>query len=138
MSFVEKRRMPMPNTGITVADQLKKIPTAVRPTVQAARKTIKAVAPQAAETAYQSKPPRSKRYLWKILRYASGSGNVAAIGVFPTYATIFFYRGRELDDGSGTLEGGGKQLRFIRLRRPADAERASVRRVVREAFKLGA
>ena len=49
---------------------------------------------------------------------------------------MFFPRRRELD-GSGLLEGGGKEFRFITLRSPADAERPAVRRMVRRAFKLG-
>lgn len=75
--------------------------------------------------------------MWKLVRYAADGANVVAIGTFPTYATLFFYRGRELDDGSGLLEGGGKDMRFIRLPTAADAERPAVKRMVRKAFKLG-
>jgi hypothetical protein len=50
---------------------------------------------------------------------------------------MFFYRGRELDDGSGLLQGSGKDARFITLRTAADAERQVVKRLVRKAFKLG-
>jgi len=39
---------------VTVAEQMKRIPSAVRPTVQAARRTVKAIAPRAKEIAYQS------------------------------------------------------------------------------------
>lgn len=74
--------------------------------------------------------------MWKIVRYALDGVNVVAIGTFPTHATLFFYRGRELEDGSGLLEGGGKDLRFIRLRTPADAARPAVKRMVRKAFQL--
>jgi len=133
---VESR--PMPTTaGISVSDQLRKIPPSIRPTFQAARRTVKAVAPTAKEIAYQSQPPRSSRSMWKIVRYAVDDANVVAIGTFPSYASLFFYRGRELDDGSGLLEGGGKQLRFLRLRAPADATRPAVKRLVRKAFTLG-
>jgi hypothetical protein len=50
---------------------------------------------------------------------------------------MFFYRGRELDDGSGLLQGSGKDSRLITLRSPADAQRPEVKRLVRKAFKLG-
>ena len=127
----------MPVTAkITVSEQLKKVPPAVRPTLQAARRTVKAVAPRAKELAYQTQPPRAARAMWKIVRYVIDGANVVAIGTFPTYATLFFYRGRELDDESGLLEGGGKQLRFMRLRGPADARRPAVKRLVRKAFTL--
>jgi hypothetical protein len=121
---------------VTVAEQMKRIPSAVRPTVQAARRTVKAIAPRAKEIAYQSEPPRSKSALWKIVRYATRNEPVVGIGTFPTYATLYFYRGRDIDDVSGLLEGSGKDMRFTRLRTPADAGRPDVRRLVRQAFAL--
>jgi len=98
---------------------------------------VKTIAPTAREITYQSQPPRSKVAVWKIVRYAAAGANVVGIGTRPTYAILFFYRGRELDDGTGLLEGGGKDTRFIRLQAAADAERPAVKRIVRQAFKLG-
>jgi hypothetical protein len=121
----------------TVAEHLKKVPAAVRPTIQAARRTIKEIAPSAKEISYRSQPPRSKSAMWKIIRYSVDGADVAGIGTFATYASLYFYRGRELDDGSGLLEGGGKDSRFIRLRTPADAESAATKQLLRKAFRLG-
>ena len=121
---------------ITVSEQLRRIPTVVRPTVRAARRTVRSIAPKANEAAYQSREPRSRSAMWKLVRYTFGDEPVVAIGTFPTYATLFFYRGRELEDTTGRLEGGGKDLRFLRLRTPADAARADVKRLVREAFRI--
>ena len=121
---------------IPVSEHIKKIPPAVRPIVQAARRTVKGVAPSADEISYQSQPPRSSTYMWKIVRYAVDGANVVGIGTFPRHSTMFFYRGRELDDGSGLLEGSGKDSRFITLRAPADAERPTVKRLLEKAFKL--
>ena len=122
---------------IVVSEQIKKVPPTVRPIVQAARRAVKAVAPKADEISYQSQPPRSSTYMWKIVRYTVDAENVVGIGTFPRHSTLFFYRGRELDDGSGLLEGSGKDSRFITLRAPADAEHPAVKRLLREAFKLG-
>src|SRR2546425_8577304 len=122
---------------IPVSDHLKKVPPAVRPIVQAARRTVKAVAPMAEEISYQSQPPRSSSYMWKIVRYTVGGANVVGIGTFPRHSAMFFYRGRELDDGSGLLEGSGKDSRFITLRTPADAERPAVKQLLKKAFRLG-
>lgn len=128
----------MPTTAeIPVSEHLRKIPPTVRPMVQAARRTVKAVAPRAREITYRSQPPRSSRAMWKIVRYTVDGANVVGLGTFPRHATLFFYRGRELDDGSGLLEGAGKEMRFITLRAPADAERPAVKRMVRKAFALG-
>jgi len=121
----------------SVSEHLKAVPAAVRPTVQAARRLIKAIAPTAMEISYRSQPPRSKSAMWKIIRYTLDGVDVAGIGTFATYASLYFYRGRELEDGSGLLEGGGKDMRFIRLRTPADAEVAATKRIVRKAFTLG-
>ena len=123
--------------AIPVSDHLKKVPPAVRPIVQAARRTVKAAAPKADEISYQSQPPRSSSYMWKIVRYAVDGENVVGIGTFPRHSTLFFYRGRELDDGSGLLEGAGKDSRFITLRTPADAERPAVKQLLKKAFRLG-
>jgi hypothetical protein len=122
---------------ITVSGHLKGVPPAVRPIVQAARRAVKTAAPHAKEVAYQSKPPRSKSAMWKLVRYAMGNEYVVGIGTFSTYATMFFTRGRELDDGSGLLEGSGKDARFIRLRQPKDADQPALRRVLRKAFADG-
>src|SRR5260370_42381381 len=122
---------------IPVSEHIKKIPSTVRPIVQAARRTVRTVAPKADEISYQSQPPRSSTYMWKLIRYAVDGENVVGIGTFPRHSTLFFYRGRELDDGSGLLEGSGKDSRFITLRVPADSERPAVKQLLRKAFKLG-
>jgi len=44
--------------------------------------------------------------------------DVVAIGTYPQDASLFFFRGRELGDGSGLLEGAGTDLRHIKLRAP--------------------
>jgi uncharacterized protein YdeI (YjbR/CyaY-like superfamily) len=124
-------------TDVSLAEQLKKIPPAVRPTVKAALKTVKEAAPEAQEIAYRSQAPRSKSAMWKLARYAVDGSNVVGVGTFSDHSTLFFYRGRELDDGSGLLQGGGKDARFVTLRSPADAEKTAVKRLVRKAFKLG-
>lgn len=74
--------------------------------------------------------------MWKIVRYAVDGAYVVAIGTYPTYATLFFYRGRELEHDSGLLQGNGKDLRYLRLHAPADAGQPAVKRLVRKAFTL--
>ena len=124
----------MNGTMPTVAELLRQIPTETRPTVLAARRMVRAIAPDADEIAYNMRRPRSDRMMWKLVRYAVDGENVLSIGTYPTYATMFFYRGRELEDSSGLLEGSGKDLRFTRLRSPADLTRPALKRLVRNAF----
>jgi hypothetical protein len=121
---------------IPLSDHLKKVPPEVRPMVEAAIRTVKQLAPKADEVTYRSRPPRSPSAMWKIVRYAVDGNYVVGVGTFPKHSTLFFYRGRELDDGSGLLQGSGKDSRFITLRAPADAESTAVKRLMRNAFKL--
>jgi hypothetical protein len=122
---------------IPLSEHLKNVPTNVRPTVKAAIKTVKEAAPKADEITYRSGPPRSSSAMWKLVRYAVDGENVVGVGTFTNHSTLFFYRGRELDDGSGLLQGSGKDSRYVTLRAPADAETPSIKRLVRQAFKLG-
>jgi Domain of unknown function (DU1801) len=116
--------------------RMKEVPPAVRPIVEAAIKTIREVAPDAEEIAYDMAPPRSKSMVWKLVRYAVDGEDVVGVGTLIAHSMIFFYRGRELDDGTGLLQGGGKEMRFIKLTSAADAGRMDVRKMVRKAFKL--
>ncbi|MFI5283370.1 MAG: DUF1801 domain-containing protein [Candidatus Dormibacterales bacterium] len=124
--------------GVSLSDQVTRISPATRPTVKAAIKTVREVNPKADEVVYRSVPPRSSSTMWKIVRYAVGGEYVLGIGTFTNHATMFFYRGRELDEAAILLRGTGKDMRSITLRSPADAESATVKRLVRRAFKLGA
>lgn len=115
---------------------MKEVPTAVRPIVEAAIKTIREVARDAEEIPYDMAAPRSKSMVWKLVRFAVGGENVVGVGTLTAHSLIFFYRGRELDDGTGLLQGRGKEMRFIKLASPADAARPDVKTMVRRAFKL--
>jgi len=126
-----------PAAKVSLSDQVNQVPSAVRPTVKAAIKLVKTVAPKAEEIPYRSGQPRSKSMMWKLVRYAVDGGNVVGIGTFTNHSALFFYRGRELDDGSGLLQGSGKDSRFITLHSPGEAERPAIKRLVRNAFKLG-
>jgi hypothetical protein len=122
--------------GISRSDALRSVPPAMKPTIEAARRVVRAAAKNASEIAYRSQPPHSTSSMWKLFRYAIDGGNVVGIGTFADHSTLFFYRGRELDDGSGLLQGRGKDARFISLRTAVDAERPEVKRLLRRAFDL--
>ena len=118
------------------ADQLKKVPPGVRPIVESAIGTVRAAARGADEIPYRMAQPRSKSMMWKLVRFAVDGEPVVGVGTFTAHSALFFYRGRELDDGSGLLQGRGKDTRFVTLRSPADAQKPAVKRLVRAAFKL--
>ena len=110
----------------------------MRPTVKAAIEAVRGIAPDAAEIPYQMDAPRSDRTMWKIARYALDGQNGVGIGTFSRHSTIFFYRGRELDDGSVLLRGTGRDTRFVTLTSPADMAKPALKRLVRRAFALAA
>ena len=128
--------MALPQNTITIDDHLGSVPSGVRPLVESALKVVRAAAPDAEEIVYQSRPPHSASTMWKLVHYRVGGGYVVGIGTFAKHSSLFFYRGRELEDGSGLLQGGGKDARFVTLRTPADAESPAVERLVRRAFEL--
>ena len=109
-----------------------------KPTLEAARRLVRSVAPKAVEIPYDMAEPRSSRTMWKLYRYAVDGENVVGIGTFPDHANLYFYRGVDLDDGSGLLQGGGKEMRSITLRTPADVARPDLKAIVRKAFNLAA
>ena len=116
----------------------KGLPDATRPIVEAALEIVRAEAPRSAsEVPYNSAQPRSPSAMWKLVRFRVESGYVLGIGTFTRHSTIFFYRGRELDDSGGLLQGSGKDTRFVTLRSAADARSAAVKSLVRKAFRLG-
>jgi hypothetical protein len=114
----------------------KTLPPETAPTVRAAIKTVREASPDATEIPYKMGQPRSKSMMWKLVRYASGGQNVVGIGTFAEHSAMFFYRGRELDDGKAPLKGTGRDTRFVTLRTPADASSAQVKRLLRAAFRL--
>ena len=124
--------------GRTVArlDPFAKIPLETLPILEAARETVKAIAPRAEEIACDSRRPRSASMLWKLVRYAVDGEVVVTLGTFTKHANMFFARGAEIEDEHGILQGSGKLLRYITLRTPADATSAAVKGVLRKAFRI--
>ncbi len=123
---------------ISLSDHLANIPSGVRPIVQAARRTVRAVAPYAEEIPCQAQEPRSPSMMWKLVRYAVDGEVVVTLGTFTKHASMFFARGSEIEDEQGLLDGAGKSLRYVTLRTPSDAKGAAVNEILRKAFALGA
>jgi hypothetical protein len=120
-----------PSPEFSLPEQLKRLPSTVRPTVKAAIKTVKQIAPKANEIIYRSQPPRSSSAMWKIVRYSVDGANVVGIGTFPNHSTMFFYRGRELDGVQLAGFSGLARFRCAEKRRRAQASISS--RAVRSA-----
>ncbi len=104
--------------------------------VEAAVEMARAAAPDAEEVVYNSSRPGSPSMMWKLVRYQVDGVNVAGVGCFTKHAALFLYRGRELDDPAGLLQGTGKDSRFISLRTADDVRRPEVTALLSQAFDL--
>jgi hypothetical protein len=113
---------------IPVSEYVRRVPASLRPTLQAGRKTIKANAPKdTEETAWRTWP----------IRYSVDGMFVCGIGNYPRWVSVYFFRGADLDDPDGVLEGSGKGMRHVKLREPKDADATALKKLVRQAFKVG-
>jgi hypothetical protein len=57
-----------------------------------------------------------------------------SVAGYPKWVTLFFLDGASLDDPQGLLEGGGKQVRGIRLKTPADMDSPAVAALIEQAI----
>ncbi len=121
----------------SLTEQLKRLPSPIGPIVTAARQVVLSAAPKGAiEKPTNYKPPISRTYMWKLVRYAVDEKDVIGIGTFGKHSAIWFDRGRELDDPSSLLQGSGKNSRFVSLRSVADAQAPALKNLVKQAFQL--
>ena len=73
------------NAVVPVAEYVRKVPAALRPTMNAGRRTIKATAPKGTkETAYR---------VWPI-RYSFEGEEVCGIGNYPRWVSVYFSAAR--------------------------------------------
>jgi hypothetical protein len=119
--------MARASAQIPVGEYAKGFPPAVRTIMSAARATVKSIAPTAKQAAYRGWPTR----------YFDDDGPVVAVGGYTSYAAVFFFRATELEDHDKLLEGTGAKLRHVKLRAAADARRPVLKRLIRDAFRLG-
>jgi hypothetical protein len=60
---------------------------------------------------------------------------ICNIGVFAHHVTLGFPRGTDLNDPAGVLQGAGKAMRHIKLRKLSDLDRPEIRQLLRQARK---
>jgi hypothetical protein len=126
--------MASPIPALASSDPFANVPAEVRPILDAARSTVRAVGRGAEEIPCQSQKPRSPSMMWKLVRYAVDGEVVLTLGTFTRHASMFFARGSEIEDEQGLLQGTGKALRYVTLRTADDATGPAVEKIVRAAF----
>ncbi len=65
-----------------------------------------------------------------------GKGYVCAIASHSDHTNLEFYRGASLRDPAGLLEGTGKSMRHVKIRRVDDVRHPRLKALVREAIDL--
>jgi len=102
----------------------------VRELCEALRSLVRAAAPEASETAYPS---------WHGIGYRhSKSGYFCAIFPQTDYVKLGFEFGVLLPDPDRLLEGDGKQVRYIYIRRKEDIRTEAIRGLIVAALSLPA
>ncbi len=66
----------------------------------------------------------------------SGTENVCNIMVTRAWVDLGFFRGVDLDDPKGLLEGSGKGMRHIKIHKLEDIDANSIAGLVRQASQL--
>jgi hypothetical protein len=103
-------------------------PDAVRKLADAARKALAKALPGAAEGVDTSA---------KLLSYSYGPGYkglVCTLIMSKTGVKLGIFRGAELLDPAGLMQGAGKVHRHVQLRSPADLERPELKRLLAAAL----
>jgi hypothetical protein len=94
--------------------------------VQALRELVKQSVPELVE-----EPKRG----WGNISYKKKS-LVCAITPEKGYATLYFYKGTRLTDPDGLLEGSGKALRHIKIRKLDDIKVEQIAAWLHEAVRI--
>lgn len=66
----------------------------------------------------------------------TGTANVCSIMAFKNHVNLAFFRGAELADKKGLLEGTGKAMRHVKLCELQDLKQAAITGLVKEAVGL--
>lgn len=66
--------------------------------------------------------------------YYRHNGVVCALGLYKKHVNLHFYKGTALNDPDGLLQGGGKELRHLRIEKFEDIRPDIIKRLVKQAY----
>jgi hypothetical protein len=116
-----KRQRP---ANIPVEEFIQNASASVRPLLEDLRELVREAIPEAKEEIKWGRPVYSLNH---IVCYLAAAGDHANLG---------FYRGIELDDPRGLLEGEGKKLRHIKVYRAEQIRRRWYGNLLKQAARL--
>jgi hypothetical protein len=102
------------------------IPRHMRETVEALRALVKETVQEVRE-----KPQPG----WKTFNF-DHNGALVSISGYQNWASMGFVRGAELEDANGVLEGSGKGMRHVKIKRGADIPQAEIAALLSQAAAL--
>jgi hypothetical protein len=114
----------MAKTADPVDEIIKKMSLAQQEIAHSLRALIRQAAPGLAES-----------IKWGNACYSNG-GNVCSIIPYQSHVNLAFFRGAELDDPEGLLEGTGKAMRHVTVRSVGNIRGDSIAALVRAALSL--
>lgn len=93
------------------------------------RQLIRRLLPRATEKIYKG---------WGVADYTFGGPGRGFLSIGPQkgYVNLYFMDGVQLNDRAGLLEGTGKRLRHVKIRKPEDLKRRALHALVRQAASL--
>jgi hypothetical protein len=115
-----------PDTEDPAEIVLSLIPRQMRQTVVELRALVKEAIPNVRE-----KPQPG----WKTFNF-DHNGAIASISGYQSWASIGFVRGAELADAAGILEGTGKGMRHVKVKRGATVPREALMTLLKQAARL--
>ena len=114
-----------PLKGVAVDEYVaKKLTPGQAEIVNALRQLIRAAAPAATESLKWGQPVYEE------------NGPFAYIKPSKNHVTFGFWRGAELTDPKGRLEGDGDRMKHVKLASMADIRKSELQKFVKEALKL--
>jgi hypothetical protein len=108
---------------------LENLPLEKKPTVEALRRLMGSVAPEAHEIIYHD-----------ALGYGptdSGFDRIVYVTVFEAHLNLGFFFGGFLPDPEGLLVGSGKRMRHIKIRSLQESENAAIKSLLAHAWTDG-
>jgi hypothetical protein len=112
-----------------IADFLGKYTPEIAAQLRKARKRLRALFPRGFELVYDN----YNALVFGISPTERTSDAFVSVAGYPRWVTLFFLDGKRLADPAGLLEGGGKQVRSIRLENPADIDTPPVAALITQA-----
>ena len=110
-------------TPTTISDFTARLGHLHRPLIERLARIVENAAPEAEGT-----------IKWGMPVYSTGRNVVYLEARSREYVSLGFFRGADLDDPEGLLEGSGSALRYIRVSAPEQIPEEAIRQLVRQAF----